>query len=862
MKTAFSHVTIKLLAALLLLGLSAASIAGNVALNKPATQTSTVNGGTANLAVDNNADTIAKTSSQLGQYWEVNLGRGYRNGTVVIFGQVQYVYGQYRTYYGTSTVQLLLGTTVVQTTNVAAYSARSPSTVRQSLVINTGDVVFDRVRLNNAVGMGLTLASVTVDASPYDSGPNVALGKPTFQTSTYGGRIAPASLAVDGLDDPNWNFGPIHMSRTEHGPSEYWQVDLLFPYKISTISIVNRNDCCADQIVGATVQVMNGAYVVYSHVIDQNDFAATPFLQFSVPSGTVGDRVRVLNKPNEYLTLAEVKVNGVYDYPFPVNGAPGAIMTFKSGVQPPTPATAYAMIKSVNDAVNVSPPVTGYGAATITNSASVQNQTLVPNGAYQHIAEVSTFAFGLAQPTTIKFRAGLDTGIASSLVIDGTPVTFQTYGQSWDLDWNRLSDIGWTEFVNLPAGNHTFQVYGIENGNSSPQSFQYQISGGQWTNFSANDPVLAIRPFGDVLFTPNDQTYYSLSTFTLPPKASGGYETLMFRVRARNDAMIKLGCSSNTNTFYEIALGSYADQNSLMRPINNDNTAIGNDGARLQTNNILSGDEGRDFWVGFDSSANTIRVGRGTDPTQGEFMSWANPPSFAWTGSNRAPLCFQFRTGWGATGDWSGIRNTKTAIQHAVADYPSFVSLFPPPPGAGALFDPNWVNQQWADSNEDPDALRQKIREQAKEEMKKQETFPESTTTLGDVLDALNYLSSSNITQLFSPDLLTYLKALALPNSLDNNLLTGAINRTIIVNNTPLPIYAPGTLNQGLDSYTSATAQSTINSNGRIDGVTPANEPVNATIGSFQNNNEFFVAAQSNVAVSYTHLTLPTIYSV
>jgi len=87
MKTAFSHVTIKLLAALLLLGLSAASIAGNVALNKPATQTSTINEGTADLAVDSSPFTYAMTSSDAGQHWEVNLLGGYRDATVAIFGK-------------------------------------------------------------------------------------------------------------------------------------------------------------------------------------------------------------------------------------------------------------------------------------------------------------------------------------------------------------------------------------------------------------------------------------------------------------------------------------------------------------------------------------------------------------------------------------------------------------------------------------------------------------------------------------------------------------------------------------------------------------------------------------------------------
>jgi len=859
MKTALSHVCIKLLTAVLLFGLSAASIAGNVALNKPATQTSTINRGNANLAVDNNWATIAQTLTVPGQSWKVDLGGRYRDATVQIFGKKMRLGSTlppiFRDEYGPSTLEFMLGTKVVQTNSLVSSSA--PNSSRNPIpqqISSSLDVIFDRVRVNNVSGQGLTLGEVHIDAQPYvDNRPNVALGKPTFQTSTLEGQ-GTSDIAVDGNED--W------MTHTLNGPSEYWKVDLLFPYKISSISIVNRQDCCGRRILGATVQILSGGAVAYSHVINENDLSSDPYLEFTVPAGTAGDSVRVLNKPNEYLSMAEVRVNGVYSYPFPTEGAPGAVMSFKSGQflgQPVLlngglPRSAYGTIKGVNDAVNVSPPLDGYGAATITNSASVQNQTLVRNGKNENIAEISTFAFGLARPTRIKFRAGLDTGKASSLVIDGVPRTLQMYGQWWEGNWGKLNDIGWTEFVDLPAGNHTFQVYGVENCCSNPQSFQYQIEGGQWTNFSANDPVLAVRPFGDVLFTPSDQTYYSLPTFTLPPKASGGYETLFFKVRASNDAHIKLGCfRDNIDIFYEIVLGGWGNQRSVMRPIHNSNAANGPDGAVRQTPNILSGNEDRDFWIATDGATNTIRVGRGTDPTQGEFMSWANPPSFPWTGSDRTPLCFQFRTGWGSTGTWSGIRNTRTSIQQNIDSYSSFVAAFPPPPGAGPLFNQNWIQDQWTSSNKDPETFRRKLRDQAQREAKIQETFPESDTTIGDLIEAYNYLSESDVTQLVHPDFINYIKLLAQPGSLENNLMMGKNNKTIVINNTPIAIFSPGHSNQGLDTDPNPTPLSTIGLN--------SNTGTTRTF-PFLTNSEFQVAIQSNLLLPLKSWTAGKSYAV
>ena len=851
MKTALSHVCTKLVAALLLFGLSAASIAADVALNKPATQTSTINRGLAHLAVDNNWNTYALTSSDRGQYWEVDLSGQYSTAIVSIVGRLSASSRNrqlfYRTSFGTSKLEFMLGTRVVQTVNLVSSYPESPAQRASQQISSSPNVVFDRVRLHNVEGQGLTLSTVQVDAQPYvDNGPNVALGKPTFQTSTIADGFS--DLAVNGSEDG-------YVTHTNNGPREYWEADLLFPYKISTISIVNRKDCCADRILGATLQVLSGTSVVYSRVIGQSDLGTNPYLEFNVPAGTAGNRVRVLNKPNEYLSLAEVRVNGVYSYPFPTEGAPGAVMSFKSGEflgQPGLlngglPRSAYAMIKGVNDAVNVSPPLAGYGAATITNSASVQNQTLVPNGKNENIAEISTFAFGLAQPTRIKFRAGLDTGKASSLVINGVPITLQMYSQWWEGNWGMLNDIGWTEFVDLPAGNHTFQVYGVENCCSDPQSFQYQIEGGQWTNFSANDPVLAVRAFGDVFFTPDDKTYHSLSTFTLPPKASGGYETLFFKVRARNDAHIKLGCfRNNIDVFYEIVLGGWSNTVSVMRPIHNTNYPNGPDGARLDTPNILSGNEDRDFWVSTDGATNTIRVGRGTDPTQGQFMSWANPPYFPWTGSDRVPLCFQLRTGWGSTGTWSGIRNTTTVTQQAIANYPSFLATFPPPPGAGVLFDPNWVNQQWTSSNQDPETFQQKLREQANEEIKTQQTFPETTTTLGDVIDSFNTLSNYNLSDLFHPNMIDYLKKLGQPSTRENNLLIASKNKTILIGGTPVPIFSPGTTNRNFDGSAGASAAA-VPFDGSAGVSAAAVSTSNAVVGGFYQNWEYAVLAQTNV---------------
>jgi hypothetical protein len=99
-------------------------------------------------------------------------------------------------------------------------------------------------------------------------------------------------------------------------------------FAIAGIKITNRADCCTDRIVGATVQVLdNAGQVKWSAPIT----AVAPVYQFAVPNGIVGGFVRVLNKPGQYLHMAEVEVFGVAAAP--VASAPAPAPTPLAGVK-------------------------------------------------------------------------------------------------------------------------------------------------------------------------------------------------------------------------------------------------------------------------------------------------------------------------------------------------------------------------------------------------------------------------------------------------------------------------------------------------------------------------------------------------
>ena len=81
---------------------------------------------------------------------------------------------------------------------------------------------------------------------------NIALNKPTEQSSTFGAGVS--SRAVDG--DQNGAWGGKSVTHTNGGENAWWKVDLGGNYNINAISFYNRtNNCCYARIEGAKILV-------------------------------------------------------------------------------------------------------------------------------------------------------------------------------------------------------------------------------------------------------------------------------------------------------------------------------------------------------------------------------------------------------------------------------------------------------------------------------------------------------------------------------------------------------------------------------------------------------------------------------
>ncbi|KAM4688886.1 uncharacterized protein O3C94_006985 [Discoglossus pictus] len=116
-----------------------------------------------------------------------------------------------------------------------------------------------------------------------------------------------AKNAIDGKSDGNYHSGSCTHTNQDSNP--WWKVDLKQSYKVQTIVVANRQDCCSDRLKGAEVRVGNSP--------DNDNPVCGTITDVSKPTitlccnGMEGQYVSVvIPKRAEYLTLCEVEVYG------------------------------------------------------------------------------------------------------------------------------------------------------------------------------------------------------------------------------------------------------------------------------------------------------------------------------------------------------------------------------------------------------------------------------------------------------------------------------------------------------------------------------------------------------------------------
>ncbi len=152
---------------------------------------------------------------------------------------------------------------------------------------------------------------------------NLALRKSASQSPQRRGR-GRAARAVDGNTDGKFRNGSVTDIRPGDGPA-WLMIDLGAIYKIDSVRVHNRTDCCTSRLNRAIVEISNNgdweaADTTFSGTIKK----AQPYADFAV--GKTGRYVRVRQTSRQILGIAEVEVFGL-----------------------PTPVTAVSSIKPKTD---------------------------------------------------------------------------------------------------------------------------------------------------------------------------------------------------------------------------------------------------------------------------------------------------------------------------------------------------------------------------------------------------------------------------------------------------------------------------------------------------------------------------------
>ena len=151
-------------------------------------------------------------------------------------------------------------------TNMANYPIRQYfDPVEQETIYPTREVKstatvqgrYIRIRPSQIGGDGFLHISQIVVYDP--TGKNIAINRPVYATSTYGGSdgvSAAANIIVDGNLVSRSGLGSVWTSRTADRQAEYIDVDLGMTYFIQNVMYIGRLDCCQDRNIGVRIQVL------------------------------------------------------------------------------------------------------------------------------------------------------------------------------------------------------------------------------------------------------------------------------------------------------------------------------------------------------------------------------------------------------------------------------------------------------------------------------------------------------------------------------------------------------------------------------------------------------------------------------
>jgi hypothetical protein len=297
----------------------------NIALFKPAKQSSIWGDFQANRAVDGNTDgdlghsSVMHTQNNENSWWEVDLLYLYDISDITIYNRMDYTERLDK-------FSVAVSETPFANNQSGQLVADKQPSFKGSRTFNNVNKKGRYVRIFLNKNEYLHLAEVMVKGKmskiknkkgemvdqTVTSGTNLALGKAARQSSTF--EANGANRAVDGNTDGNKGDGSV--SHTQADKQPYWEVDLGKNFLIDEVKIYNRTDCCQERLDNFNIWIteqpkdqITGRVVAFVEGEKKFDNGVT-YKSFYGTGPTVGRYVRVDLNGQNYLNLAEVQVFG------------------------------------------------------------------------------------------------------------------------------------------------------------------------------------------------------------------------------------------------------------------------------------------------------------------------------------------------------------------------------------------------------------------------------------------------------------------------------------------------------------------------------------------------------------------------
>jgi hypothetical protein len=178
--------------------------------------------------------------------------------------------------------------------------------------------------------------------------------------------------------------------------------------------------------------------------------------------------------------------------------AQASVVTFETASSVAGPQGSAAAYQAVVNAAIAAP---GSNSTTLALFDNITNSGVF-GGSNQNLAERFTIDFGVsaAKAGNWGLRAGVDFGNGGAIFLDGVALAFNANDMWWAGSYANTAGTFDFSPVAIGAGNHTLQLFGLENCCDGGQQAQFSLDGQSYTTFGARDGL-------NVTAVPEPETY-------------------------------------------------------------------------------------------------------------------------------------------------------------------------------------------------------------------------------------------------------------------------------------------------------------------------------------------------------------------